>query len=174
VCYALYLATPLTLSEVRSMLPAGLGADSLTRSEAAPLLTLDHDVVHAARAVRLLRGACACDLVLERDAARSDERRLRERYFALGRPRDEVIRLLERHRQGAAARPRPRRHWTEALAGFVAEHARNAGPSIFLLHFGPALPAPRPDASVATVTVPAVLAHPETWLVEDVPTLVVR
>jgi hypothetical protein len=173
VCYVLHVAGPLTLSEIRSMLPPGLSADYLTRAEGAPLQQLHPD---AQTVARLLRGACSCDLVLERDPLRhEEERHLRARYARLGLSRERVIAALERHRRGGAARPRPRAHWTRALAGFVAEHARNAGPTLYHLHFSPYLdlhdvadtpPRPLPLARVRE--------NPDGWLVEGVPLLVSR
>ena len=171
MCYVLHVAGALTLSEIRSMLPPGLSADYLTRAEAAPLLQLHPDAVTVAR---LLRGACSCDLVLERDPVRHEEERLlRARYARLGLARERVIAALERHRRGAAARPRPRAHWTRALADFVAEHARNAGPTLYHLRFSPYLDLH--DLGVVplrALPLARVRADPDGWLVEDEPLLV--
>ncbi|HEU4698729.1 MAG TPA: hypothetical protein VFS40_06080 [Gemmatimonadales bacterium] len=173
MCYVLHLASPVTLSEVRSMLPPGLAADPLPRTEAEPLRRLLPDAVTVAR---LLRGACSCDLLLDRDPVHhADERHLRARYAELGVPRDEVIRALERHRRGALPHPRPHGAWDRALAAFVAEHARCAGPSLYHLDFGPRLGFERPPAAPVTpVPLARVREDPEGWLVEAEPLLVAR
>jgi hypothetical protein len=133
VCYFLTIASPLTLSEIRSMLPAGLAAQPVGAGETA--------------AYRL-----ALPSVL---------------------PRDAVIRALERHRRGPGA-PAPAGGWPRALAAFVAEHARNAGPTLFHLRFEPGPPSlgevPRPT----TRPLAEVRARSESWLEEGVPLLVVR
>ena len=82
MCFFLYLASPLTLSEVRSMLPPGLTADLLPPVEQAELRALHPDATTIAR---VLHGGCSCDLVTARQAVASeDEARLRARYRALG------------------------------------------------------------------------------------------
>ena len=97
MCHFLYIATPLTLSELRSMLPAGLSADLLTPAESSRLLPL---LRRSRTAARLLAGACSCDLYLRRDlTGRSEEAELRRRYRTLGVDRDTRIRALERHRR---------------------------------------------------------------------------
>jgi hypothetical protein len=170
MCYFLFAASPLTLSEVRSMLPPGFSADLVGPADQAALRTL----YPAARTgVRLLLGACSCDLVVARSDARAAERHLRTRHLDAGRSRVEVIAAIENHRrQGAgfasvdAARV--------ALAGFVAEHARNAGPTLYLLCFGSA-PLDRRTLARPPAQLPqrGVLANVGGWLVEDRPTLVV-
>ena len=170
VCYLLHVATPLTLSEVRSMLPAGLAADTAPTADAHALRLRAPDALTVAR---LLRGACSCDFVLERDRAdREEERHLRARWTRLGLGRDRIIAALQTHRRAETLRPAPLAHWTRALAGFVAEHARNAGPTVYYLHFGPAplggLPEPR------SLTAAQVTQAPGTWLPEGVPVEVTR
>jgi hypothetical protein len=60
------------------------------------------------------------------------------------------------------------------LAAFVAEHARNAGTSLYYLHFSaqegsiPQLDTPR------RTSVTQVVATPDSWLAEGMPTLVAR
>ena len=82
MCFFLYIASPLTLSEVRSMLPPGLTADLCLRSEQAALRSLHLDSQTVAR---VLHGGCSCDLVTARLAAPADdEARLRARYRTLG------------------------------------------------------------------------------------------
>jgi hypothetical protein len=168
VCYELHIVSPLTLSEVRSMLPAGIAADSLP---AGDLARLRAHLPAAVTAARLRVGPCACDLVRPRQPdRRDDERDLRQRYAQLGLPRDAIIRELERHRHGAVTAA-PARGWRAALAGFVAEHARNAGPTLYHLVFRPG----GDDGAEAAVTlkVAQVLAT-EGWLREGPPLLVVR
>ncbi len=132
MCFFLYVASPLTLSEVRSMLPAGFTADLAGPAEQAALRAL-HPA--ARTGVRLLLGACSCDLVLARSGSREEERELRRRYFAASLSRTEVIAALESHRRGGGRFDSPVAA-RGALAGFVAEHARNAGPTLYLLRFG--------------------------------------
>jgi hypothetical protein len=170
VCYYLRIASPLTLSEVRSMLPAGIVADALPAAELErlrPLLPAGQTAAH------LLIGSCSCDLVRPRHAdTREDERHLRQRYSRLGLPRDRIIRELERHRVGPAA-PEPPGGWRRALADFIAEHARNAGPTLYHLLFRPA-GGGTGQAQALTRTVADVRADPEGWLQEGPPLLVVR
>lgn len=172
MCYFLTIASPLTLSEVRSMLPAGLAAQPVEAGEATALRRL----FPAAQTVAvLLVGGCSCDLVRERDPnPREDERLHRAGYSRLGLPRERIVSELERHRQGTHERPLS--HWTAALSGFVAEHARNAGPTLFALRFGPRAEPPRPwdRSSVIRRTLAQVGGPADTWLDEDRPALVVR
>jgi hypothetical protein len=171
MCYFLYLASPLTLSEVRSMLPPGLTADLASSSDQQLLKSIHPD---AQTVARILAGRCSCDLVRARLAsAREDERHLRERYRSLGVPRDSAIPALERHRLGATQRP-PAGGWPEALSKFIAEHARNAGPSLYYLDFSPEVAPLAKLGTLRHVTVPLVRATPEGWLVEGQPTLVAR
>jgi len=165
------MASPLTLSEVRSMLPAGLSAQPAERSEQAVLRAL---LPSSVSGIRLLVGSCSCDLVRARHAEpREDERHLRTRYREEGAHRDAVIRALDRHRRGADARGRPGR-WAEALSGLVAEHARNAGETLYLLTFGSTAPTlgPVDPARMVVRTVAEVRSRPGDWLEEDRPTLV--
>ena len=173
-CYSLVLATPLTLSEVRSMLPAGIRADSLPR---AVLVAFQQHLPEAVTAIQLFHGGCACDLVRDREPAqRDDERPIRQRLAEGGRSRDEIIGVLETHRRARAERPRPPGYWLEAVGAFVAEHARNAGPTLYYLHFGDAALPLAPLAHQPTVILPLerVRQTPESWLTEDTPTIVVR
>jgi hypothetical protein len=170
VCYLLTIASPLTLSEVRSMLPAGIAADVLPTAELARLRAL---LPAAQTAAHLRVGSCSCDLVRSRDVdSREDERDLRRRYSKLGLPRDRIIRELERHRRDAAPAAPPG-GWRRALAEFVAEHARNAGPTLFHLVFQPDERAD-PKPQVLTRTVAEVRADPDGWLEEGRPVLAVR
>ena len=166
MCYHLYLASPLTLSEVRSMLPEGLRADLLDAAEQRTLKRLHPP---AQTVCRLAHGACSCDLVIQRHpVTREDEARLRRRYRELGLSRDRIITALEAHRRATEQPQRPEGHWPRAIVEFVAEHARNAGPSAYYLGFSH-------DGSLGTVTEPAepslmsaadVKERPGVWLPE--------
>jgi hypothetical protein len=152
------------------MLPAGLAAQPADRSDHHALREL-HPA--AQTVVRLVVGACACDLVRPRHVdPREDERAHRERWRRVGGGRDALIAAIGRHRLGAAVKTPPG-GWPRALAAFVAEHARNAGETLYLLRFADA-----PRASVAPapaahrVRAAQVLAGPEAWLEEDVPVVV--
>jgi hypothetical protein len=173
LCFFLYLATPLTLSEVRSMLPTGISAHVPAPPEHAALRKI---LPTAQTSLVLLAGACSCDLVRQRGAEpMEDERYLRARYFKAGVSRAEIMQRLERHRRRSADPARPHQQWATALAGFVAEHARNAGPSLYLLHFGAPGLAPAPDLSGRSPvqkTAAEIRRHPADWLQESVPLLV--
>jgi hypothetical protein len=122
---------------------------------------------------RLLVGRCSCDFVRPRlPDEREDERHLRERYRRLEVPRPVVIEAVERHRRGAGVQP-PSGGWPQALARFVAEHARNAGPTLYQLHFSP-LASPGAPGNPRSVSVSEVLASPEGWLQEGSPARVSR
>jgi hypothetical protein len=171
VCYVLRIASPLTLSEVRSMLPAGITADPLPSGELARIRLL---LPSAQTLASLQVGSCACDLVRPRlPDTRDDERHLRARYKALALPRERIIRELERHRRRSASAVAPSSgSWPEALAGFVAEHARNAGPTLFQLSFLPDAEEPRSPPRRRTVA--DVRTAPDAWLEEGAPILVSR
>jgi hypothetical protein len=172
VCYFLYIASPLTLSEVRAMLPAGLTADPAPSAHRAALQRIHP----TARTVALLLvGACSCDLVRTRlDNPIEDERELRARYQGKKLSRAEIIRELERHRRGSLPRPRPAGGWAEALAGFVVEHARNAGSTVYLLDFGPhpLVPGPGTTPPLLERSADQVRQRTAPWLVEGRPVLV--
>lgn len=171
MCYFLTIATPLTLSEVRSMLPPGLAAQPVAAAEASSFRRL-HPAAQTVAA--LLVGACSCDLVRPRDPdPREDERHLRDRYGRMRLPRDRIIRELERHRRHSGAPPPPG-GWHRALTALVAEHARNAGPTLYHLGFDPGPAAPQEKQPPVTRTVAEVRALPESWLEEGRPLLVVR
>jgi hypothetical protein len=167
LCYFLYLATPLTLSEVRSMLPPGITAHSVGHAEQTVLRPLNRG---AQTVVQLRVGSCSCDLIRPRDPDfRIDERHLRTRYSKAGLPRVEIVRELERHRRRTTAFP-PDEGWPVALTAFVSEHARNAGPSLYYLHFAPGPLHPTQPPRSAPVSL--ILAHADHWLVEGRPTIV--
>jgi hypothetical protein len=172
MCFFLYIASPLTLSEVRSMLPPGLTADLLPPAEQAVLRPLHPDTQTVAR---VLHGGCSCDLVTQRrPVASEDESGLRARYRVMGYSRDRVLRALEVHRRALERRAQPAGHWPRAIAAFVAEHARNAGPTLYYLHFshdGLLRAAGGPPRKVRTADV---RSAPGEWLPEDTPLLVIR
>lgn len=176
MCYHLWLASPLSLTEIRSMLPAALAADVAPAAEQAPFRALLPGTLTVAQ---VRAGGCACALVIGGTAGdREDERHLRQRYAAAGMPRDRIIAALERHRRGipAGTASATRDTLRQALAAFVAEHARNAGPSLYHLGFGAEAAAglPGPKTSSATRSVAEVRSQPGTWLTEAVPCLIVR
>jgi hypothetical protein len=120
--------------------------------------------------VQLRVGSCSCDLIRARDPdTRTDERYLRARHSKAGLPRAEIIRELERHRRATTAVP-PAEGWSHALAAFVSEHARNAGPSLYYLHFAPG--PLRPTDAIRTAPVSLVLARADNWLAEGEPRIV--
>jgi hypothetical protein len=172
MCYFLYLASPLTLSEIRAMLPAGITADLLPPAEQQALRSLHPP---ARTGVQLLMGRCSCDLLISRDGgSRESERHLRHRLFAAGLDRRQVIAGLETHRQSAGPRLMSPETWQAALVEFVAEHARNAGATAYLLRFGKDSLSVRGPTAAATLTTADVRARPATWLTEDRLTTVVR
>jgi hypothetical protein len=154
------------------MLPAGLVAQPADRAEHHRLLQLHPS---ALTVVQLVVGACSCDLVRHRHSdPRQDERHHRDRSRRAGGARGSLIAGLERHRRGAQV-PAPAGGWPRALAAFVAEHARNAGETLYLLQFT------LPDNSATAVrtaarrmTAAAVVARPDDWLAEHVPVIVER
>jgi len=170
MCYQLVLVSTLTLSEIRSMLPAGTHADAMGPGAQGPYRAL---LAGAQTAVILRAGHCACGLLQPRfRAAHTDEAHLRERYRKLKVPRPQVVRALERHRRSAAALTRAE---PDALVRLVTEHARNAGASAWLLGFSahdepPAVPA----TAVAPRRVADLTIDPEGWLVEGQVTLMGR
>ena len=90
-----------------------------------------------------------------------------------GQSRAEVIAALESHRQRGAGFGSVHEA-RAALAGLVAEHARNAGPTLYLLCFGSApLDRRAPLAPPERLTQRDVAANVAGWLAEDRPTIVV-
>ncbi len=172
MCYFLDIGSPLTLSEIRSMLPGGLIADPVASSYRAAIQRIHPP---ARTVAQLLVGACSCDLVRARlENPIDDERELRARYQGEKLSRSDIIRELERHRRGPLPRPRPPGGWAEALAGFVVEHARNAGPTLYLLDFGrdPASSGRKPPMTPLHRPVDEVRRGSTPWLVEGRPVLV--
>ena len=154
------------------MLPAGLAADALGSAALSAFRSMLPSVQTAAH---LRVGACSCDLVRPRlPDPRDDERHLRARYRTLGLSRERIIRELERHRRGPPAGQEPVGGWRTALADFVAEHARNAGPALFRLTFQPASDDSTRGTAPLRRTVAEIRAGPERWLAEGPPILVLR
>jgi hypothetical protein len=158
---------------MRAMLPPGLTAQPVDRA-------LHHGIraLHpAAQTVaRLVVGDCSCDLVRPRhESPREDERHHRERHRQAGARRERLLSAIERHRRGAGV-PAPPGGWPRALAAFVAEHARNAGPTLYLLRFvtDAAAEAPLPNEPPRPMLVADVVARPDAWLKEGVALLVAR
>lgn len=163
MCYSIVLVTPLTLSEVRSMLPAGMTADAIGPDAQGPYRRL---LDGAQTAVLLQAGRCSCRLVASRFPSRiSEDAHLRDRYRALKVPRALVIAGLERHRRGAEA-PRP---GADALTRLVREHARNAGRAVLIMGFAAGSGPPSIPALVAARGVPDADAL-DAWLEEGVVT----
>ena len=133
MCYLLTVASPLTLSEVRSMLPAGMHADL----QDAGLVRAWRTILPETQTVAaLIHGGCSCDFVLPRPAdAKADDAELRKRYRVAGASRAVTIHALERHARARALRKYAPGHWPVALNRFVAEHARNAGETGYLLEY---------------------------------------
>ena len=156
------------------MLAAGLSAELLEPGEARLLLKHHPD---AQTAARLVHGACSCDLVRYRQpVSQEDEAHLRTRYRQLGLSRDSIIGALENHRRALERRQRPEGHWPQALAAFVVEHARNAGPTLYYLGFSHdgRLSLPPNAAPAVSLPVSAIQRDPAGWLPETRLTLVLR
>jgi hypothetical protein len=149
------------------MLPTGMSAHPASTAEQAVLRPLQRG---AQTVLQLWVGSCSCDLIRARDPdPRTDERHLRARHSKAGLPRAEIIRELERHRRGTTAVP-PTEGWSKALAAFVSEHARNAGASLYYLHFAPGRL--QPTEAVRSAPVSLVLARSDNWLAEGEPLIV--
>jgi hypothetical protein len=113
-------------------------------------------------------------MVVERETVpKDDEAHLRPRYRHHGLSRPATIAALERHRRGRERRHRALGHWQSALADFVAEHARNAGESLYLLHFTPSGTLEAfPAADPIRLTAMQVRERPAAWLPSEQPVLV--
>jgi hypothetical protein len=149
------------------MLPPGLTAHLAERVDQLLLRALHPS---AQTVVRLVVGDCACDLVHSRDLdPREDERHLRARWRRAAGTRDALLAVIERHRRGRGLRP-PVGGWPRALAAFVAEHARNAGETLYLLRYS-GTPS-TPDRPMHHLTAAEVLARSDAWLEEQVPMMV--
>ena len=152
------------------MLPAGLTADLSPTGTRAALQQLHPP---ARTVAQLLVGACSCDLVRPRLAQSiDDERELRARYQRAKLPRAEIIKELERHRRGPVRRQEPPEGWAAALAAFAAEHARNAGPTLYLLQFGSGNIEPIAPGVAPEVRTVSDVRQSKTWLPEGRPVVV--
>jgi hypothetical protein len=171
MCYFLYIASPLTLSEIRSMVPDGITADPADPGEQHVLKSLHRGTQTVAR---LLIGRCSCDFIHQRQFDRhADERHLRARYRALDLDRQTIISALERHRV-AATIPAPEEGWPHALVDFVLEHARNAGPTVYQLAFLPPGSHLGSQPTLRRLHTSQVTQELERWLIENSPVLIVR
>jgi hypothetical protein len=103
-----------------------------------------------------------------------DEARLRVRYRSLGYGRAQVIRGLDAHRRALRERVKPAGHWQRSIVEFVAEHARNAGPTLYYLQFGHEGLQGVSAGPPRVISTGDVRAFPGVWLPEDAPILVVR
>jgi hypothetical protein len=171
VCYFLYIASPLTLSEIRSMVPDGITVDLADPAEQQVLKSSSRGIQTVAR---LLVGRCSCDLVRQRHAdPHEDERHLRERFRQRGVSRALTISALERHRAGAKV-PAPAKGWGGALVDFVHEHARNAGRTLYQLGFLPPTSSLAQETPVREIKLNRVTPELESWLPEGPPVAVTR
>ena len=153
------------------MLPAGLVAQPADRAEHHRLLQLHPS---AKTVVELLVGACSCDLVRHRHSdPRQDERHHRDRSRRAGGARGSLIAALERHRRGAQVSA-PAGGWPRALAAFVAEHARNAGDTLYLLRFTLPEDSTLVRTAARRMTAAEVVARHDDWLTEHAPVIVGR
>ena len=153
------------------MLPPGLTCDLASRAEQQTVKAMYPDAVTVAR---ILAGRCSCDLIRTRlPDPKEDERHLRERYRRLGLPRSAMIEALERHRRPVTPRTTDSGAGGE-LSKFVAEHARNAGSSLYYLHFSSDADPPSPVGSIRRVSSAMVTASAGDWLEEGIPTLITR
>jgi hypothetical protein len=153
------------------MLPAGLVAQLADRADHHRLLQLHPS---AKTVVQLVVGACSCDLVRHRHSdPRQDERHHRDRSRRAGGARGLLIARLERHRLGAQV-PAPAGGWPRALAAFVAEHARNAGETLYLLRFTLPEDSSLTRTAARRMTAAEVVAQPDDWLTEHAPVIVGR
>ena len=146
----------------------------MTPGESRALLARHPD---AQTAARLVHGACSCDLVRYRQlVTREDEAHLRARYRTLGLTREDTIRALENHRRAQHKRLRPEGHWPRALASFAVEHARNAGPTLYYLHFTHTGQLTLPPITMTPITVPVAVPreNPGGWLLEETLVMLVR
>ncbi len=165
MCYLLTLVSPLTLSEIRSMLPVAVTAELVPLEQRPARLAL---LPKAATAAHLSVGRCACGLV-DPDRPEADaERAIRQHYQGRRDTRDQVLMAVARHRAGQRLRG-ARSVPPGALGAFVVEHARNAGPSVYFLHppggdrlHGDPVPVAPPDPAVP----------PLTWLRPGTPVMV--
>ena len=166
MCYALFLASPLTLSEIRSMLPAAFAANLVDPASQRHLKKRHPD---AQTGAVLLRGRCSCALIEKGAKDGVWEAELRKRYRSAKASRDDIIRALERHRAMTELRAAD---GIDVFAKFIVEHAKNAGASMYYLKFGvdPFLPLSAVPAPTVTEKAKSLSSG---WLREGEPVMVV-
>ena len=153
------------------MLPPGVTADLAPHADLKSLQAM-HPVTKTV--ALLMAGRCSCDLVRTRLAdRREDERHLRKRYRILGISRPATIAALSRHRREGRSPPLED-GWRAAVGRFVAEHARNAGPTLYLLRFKAHDSEHHHQAAAAPIacSLSEVSLHPDKWLTEGQPVIV--
>ena len=171
MCYFLYIASPLTLSEIRSMVADGITVDLADPVDQQVLKSSSRGIQTVAR---LLIGRCSCDFVRQRHAdPLEDERHLRERFRQREIGRALTIPGLERHRAGAKV-PVPAQGWRRALVDFVHEHARNAGRTVYQLAFLPPSSALRHETPLREIKLSRVTPDLQSWLTEGSPVAITR
>jgi hypothetical protein len=170
LCHFLFLGSRLTLSEVRSMAPNGITVDLLPPVAGNRLRTL---MPEAQTTARLLSGKCSCDCFLQRDPiSHREESVLRHRWRKLGLNRQAILAATDRHRRPPVLRRSPD-EWRNAISAFIAEHLRNAGPTLLLHQFsGDGMV--HPVGEIVKIELSRVRRNPSGWLAEGVPTVVVR
>ncbi|HEU4799274.1 MAG TPA: hypothetical protein VFS94_01455 [Gemmatimonadales bacterium] len=152
------------------MAPSGITIDLLPPAGGARLRAL---LPEAQTAVRFLSGKCSCDFFLQRDpVAHREESELRRRWRKLGMNRQAILAATDRHRRAPALNREPEA-WQQSIAAFVAEHLRNAGPTLYLHQFsGDGHVHPAADAT--EIELEKVRHNPVSWLPEGTPVIVVR
>jgi hypothetical protein len=168
MCYFLYLASPLTLSEIRAMLPDGVTAHSGGAKEQEMFRAIQRSTQTVAQ---LLIGRCSCGFVEQAGSPAENERHLRQRYRSLGFTREQIISALERHRVSQQVPP-PEEGWRSSLVDFVREHSRNARKSIYDLAFESLSIDPPASSELRQLPVDRVTSSLETWLQEGSPVLI--
>ncbi len=158
------------------MTPHGITVDLLPPADGHRLREL---MPESQTCARFLSGKCSCDLFLRRDpVTHREDSELRQRWRKLGMNRQAILaatdrhRVTDRHRRAPLVRHSPDA-WRTVMAAFVAEHLRNAGPTLFLHQFsgdGHVHPA----SEAVEVELSKVRRSPAGWLAEGVPTIVVR
>jgi hypothetical protein len=152
------------------MAPQGITIDLLPPADGARLRAL---LPEAQTAVRFLSGKCSCDFFLQRDpVAHREESELRRRWRKLGMNRQAILAATDRHRRPPVLL-HPPEAWRQGVAAFVAEHLRNAGPTLYLHQFsGDGHVHPAGDATATELE--KVRRNPAHWLPEETPVIVVR
>lgn len=153
------------------MMPEGITVDLADPAEQRALKPLHRGIQTVAK---LLIGRCSCDFVRPRGSTRQeDERHLRERYRRAGIPRAGVIAGMERHRAGESILPPPE-GWPRALVDLVLEHARNAGPTVYLLTFVPPSSSLQFHPPVRRLQAAQITPNLDQWLLEGSPVVISR